>query len=185
MVVLTESEDVLGVIVNTSRSGVSLVECADAIYLGDLSPDNFEVILIATLLNPLSHLLGVLSLLGDGHLVTFINKFLYVLFQVTLMKSNHSLELPRRDAKIKNLARDHGILIVEDKPFTPAIEDYLVEVFALDFPVTLHAGGHILKVLLWDLQGRRIIVGVIWSSALSVSYVFRLSEPGAIFHLID
>ena len=184
MVVLTEREDVLSVIVYTSRSGVPLVKCANAIYLGDFSSDDFEVILIASLLNPLCHLLGVLSLLSDRHLVTLIYKFLNVLFQVALMKTNHSLELSRRDAKIKNLACDHGILIVEDKPFSPAIEDYLIEVLALDLPVTLHAGGHFFKVLLWDLQGSRIVVGVIRSSAFSVSNILRLSEPGAIFHLI-
>ena len=151
MVFLTEREDIFRVIVYTCRSGVSLVECADAIYLGDLSSDDFKVIFIATLLNPLVHLLGVLSLLSDRYLMTLIDKFLYVLFQVTLMKANHSLHLSRGNAKIKNLARDHGILVVKDKPFTPAIEDDLIEVLALNLPVALHAGSHFLEVLLWDL----------------------------------
>ena len=66
------------------------------------------------------------------------------------MKPNHSLELSRRDAKVKNLARDHGILIVEDKPFSPAIEYYLIEVLALYFPVALHPGRHIFIVLVWN-----------------------------------
>ena len=67
------------------------------------------------------------------------------------MKANHSLELSRWDAKVENLARDHGILIVEDKPFTPAVEDYLIEVLTFDLPVALHPGGHIFIVLLRDL----------------------------------
>jgi hypothetical protein len=184
VVVLTKREDVFGIIVYCSRSRVPLVEGAYAVYLGDLSSDDFKVVLVASLLNPLVHLLGILSLLSNCYLITLIHEFLNVLFQVALMKPNHPLHLPRWNAKIKDLARDHGILKVKDKPFTPAIEDYLIEVLALDFPVALHAWCHFFIVLLRDLQGSWIVVGVVRASAFCVSYVFRLSEPGAIFHLI-
>ena len=100
------------------------------------------------------------------------------------MKANHFLHLSRWDAQVKNFAWNHSILEVENKPFTPAIEDNLVIILTFNIPISLHPRSHFFEILIWNFNCCRVIIRIFRSSSLSITNIFRLSKPRTIFYLI-
>lgn len=156
MLILHIRQHIFGIIVYSTI--IHIVKCSFTIYLSYLSSYNFKVTIssipsfIFLSLNSFGHLFTSFGLLCNRYFITFCNQFLYIFFQMTLMKSNHSLRLSWWYNHIQNFRTYDRILKVDNKPFSPSIEYYLVKVLALYFPIPLHTWCHLLNILIWDVQ---------------------------------
>jgi hypothetical protein len=101
------------------------------------------------------------------------------------VKTYHFLKLSRWNAEVKNFTRDHCVLIIDHKPFTPSVKDNFVIIFTLHLPVSLHSRSELFKVLFWYFKSSRVIIRVIRPATFAISDILRLSEPWTVLDLVN
>ena len=103
---------------------------------------------------------------------------------MTWVEANHPLHLPRWNAKIQNFRANKWVLVVDDEPVSPSVEDYLIVVLWLDLPVSLHTWSHLRSFLFWNEYSCGVIGLMARFSALSIPDVFLLSKPRSILDFL-
>ena len=134
---------------------------------------------------PHFHGLDRLRLLADGDLIAALRQNFDIRLQHVLGEPNNMHRLTWRHDQVHVLAADRCILVVDDEPARPPIQEDAVEVFRLAEPEALHTWRHFLPLGLGNEYCAGVVVRVIRPVLLRVHNVFIVRKPRTFLFLLD
>ena len=144
-----------------------------AIDLSYLSLNSLHGILVALGLLPLNalfHLVTIFRLLANCNFKAIGYHQLDVVVQMSLVKANDLVTLPRRNAQVQMFRTSSSVLKVNDKPVSKAIKNHLVKVLVLNLPIPIHSWRESFPLHLWNVQGRRIVVRITRATLVCITH---------------